>query len=121
MVAGMEMKEGGEVRLSVGKQQQHVVVIGAGFAGLSAACSLAKEGFKVTVLDRLPEVNSSSPTVPLPKGMEACLLRMGTFCVVPTLPFPTVSTWPREMSRSLSHLCSGRWEVQGVAKGRLHL
>jgi phytoene desaturase len=31
---------------------KHIVVIGAGFAGLSAACVLAKEGFKVTVLEK---------------------------------------------------------------------
>lgn len=51
----MHREEMSEVRLNVGKQH-HVVVIGAGFAGLSAACSLAKEGFKVTVLDKQPEV-----------------------------------------------------------------
>lgn len=32
--------------------QKHIVVIGAGFAGLSAACVLAKEGFKVTVIEK---------------------------------------------------------------------
>jgi phytoene desaturase len=32
--------------------QQHIVVIGSGFAGLSAACVLAKEGYKVTVLEK---------------------------------------------------------------------
>jgi len=31
---------------------KHIIVIGAGFAGLSAACVLAKEGFKVTVLEK---------------------------------------------------------------------
>jgi len=31
---------------------KHVIIIGAGFAGLSAACVLAKEGFKVTVLEK---------------------------------------------------------------------
>jgi phytoene desaturase len=30
----------------------HVAVIGSGFSGLSAACFLAKEGFKVTVLEK---------------------------------------------------------------------
>ena len=39
-----------------------VVVIGAGFAGLSAACTLAKEGFDVTVLERLPEVGGRCRT-----------------------------------------------------------
>jgi phytoene desaturase len=34
------------------KSSKHVVVIGAGFAGLSAACVLSKEGFKVTVLEK---------------------------------------------------------------------
>lgn len=32
----------------------HVVVVGAGFAGLSATQQLAKEGFEVTLLDRHP-------------------------------------------------------------------
>ncbi|KAJ1495724.1 hypothetical protein T484DRAFT_1761766 [Baffinella frigidus] len=48
-----------DVRIDVGgagDQRKKVVVIGAGFAGLSAACYLAKEGFAVTVIDRLPEV-----------------------------------------------------------------
>ena len=31
---------------------KHIIVIGAGFAGLSAACVLAKEGFKVTILEK---------------------------------------------------------------------
>jgi phytoene desaturase len=30
----------------------HIIIIGAGFAGLSAACVLAKEGFKVTLLEK---------------------------------------------------------------------
>jgi NADH dehydrogenase len=32
----------------------HVVIIGAGFGGLSATEELAKEGFRVTLLDRFP-------------------------------------------------------------------
>lgn len=32
----------------------HVVVVGAGFAGLSATTELAKEGFRVTLIDRHP-------------------------------------------------------------------
>src|SRR5215210_7005657 len=32
----------------------HVVVLGAGFAGLSATDELAKEGFRVTLIDRHP-------------------------------------------------------------------
>jgi NADH dehydrogenase len=32
----------------------HVVIVGAGFGGLSAASELAKEGFRVTLLDRHP-------------------------------------------------------------------
>ncbi len=31
---------------------KHIIVIGAGFAGLSAACILAKEGHKVTMLEK---------------------------------------------------------------------
>lgn len=33
-------------------KNKHIIVIGAGFAGLSAAAVLAKEGFKVTVLEK---------------------------------------------------------------------
>jgi NADH:ubiquinone reductase (H+-translocating) len=32
----------------------HVVIVGAGFAGLSATDALSKEGFRVTLLDRFP-------------------------------------------------------------------
>jgi phytoene desaturase len=32
--------------------QKHIVVIGSGFAGLSAACVLAKEGHSVTILEK---------------------------------------------------------------------
>lgn len=32
--------------------QKHIIVIGSGFSGLSAACALAKEGFKVTVFEK---------------------------------------------------------------------
>src|SRR3978361_176231 len=32
----------------------HVVVVGAGFAGVSATSELAKEGFRVTLVDRHP-------------------------------------------------------------------
>jgi phytoene desaturase len=31
---------------------KHIIVIGAGFAGLASACLLAKEGYKVTVLEK---------------------------------------------------------------------
>jgi len=34
------------------KSGRHIIIIGAGFAGLSAACVLAKEGFKVTILEK---------------------------------------------------------------------
>src|SRR5688500_20410470 len=32
----------------------HVVIVGAGFGGLSATEELSKEGFRVTLLDRFP-------------------------------------------------------------------
>jgi phytoene desaturase len=35
---------------------EKVVVIGGGFAGLSAACSLAKKGYRVTILDRHDQI-----------------------------------------------------------------
>ncbi len=35
-------------------EMPHVVVVGGGFGGLSAASELAKEGFRVTLLDRHP-------------------------------------------------------------------
>jgi len=34
------------------QSSKHIVVIGSGFAGLSAACVLAKEGHKVTILEK---------------------------------------------------------------------
>jgi phytoene desaturase len=34
--------------------RKHIVVIGAGFSGLSAACFLAQAGYKVTVLEKHP-------------------------------------------------------------------
>ena len=43
-------------------RRKKVVIIGAGFAGLSAACTLAKEGFDVTVLERLPNVGGRCRT-----------------------------------------------------------
>jgi 2-polyprenyl-6-methoxyphenol hydroxylase-like FAD-dependent oxidoreductase len=58
MVAGNTSDNHIEIPLAT--TGQNVVVIGAGFAGLSAACSLAKEGFKVTVLDKLPEVHQAT-------------------------------------------------------------
>ncbi len=35
-------------------EMPHVVVVGAGFAGISATTELAKEGFRVTLIDRHP-------------------------------------------------------------------
>jgi phytoene desaturase len=34
------------------RTSKHIIVIGAGFAGLSAACVLAKEGYQVTILEK---------------------------------------------------------------------
>ena len=48
--------------IELGAEKKKVVVIGAGFAGLSAACTLAKEGFDVTVVERLPEVGGRCRT-----------------------------------------------------------
>jgi phytoene desaturase len=31
---------------------KHIIVIGAGFAGLASACVMAKAGYKVTVLEK---------------------------------------------------------------------
>src|SRR5690606_10472312 len=44
------------------------VVIGAGFAGLSSAAYLAKEGYQVTLLEKLSEL-----------GVAACLLKEKEF------------------------------------------
>ncbi len=44
-----------EARINI-NQSKKVIVIGAGFAGLSAACCLAQDGFDVTVLERGTEV-----------------------------------------------------------------
>ena len=35
-------------------EMPHVVVLGGGFGGLSATATLAKEGFRVTLIDRHP-------------------------------------------------------------------
>ena len=35
-------------------EMPHVVVVGAGFGGISATEELAKEGFRVTLIDRHP-------------------------------------------------------------------
>ena len=35
-------------------EMPHVVVVGAGFGGVSASSELAKEGFRVTLIDRHP-------------------------------------------------------------------
>jgi NADH dehydrogenase len=35
-------------------EMPHVVVVGGGFGGLSATATLAKEGFRVTLIDRHP-------------------------------------------------------------------
>lgn len=32
--------------------QKHIIVIGSGFSGISAACALAKQGYRVTVLEK---------------------------------------------------------------------
>jgi phytoene desaturase len=49
--------EDGEKEASITiKESKKVVIIGAGFAGLSAACCLAHDGFEVIVLDRCDEV-----------------------------------------------------------------
>ena len=40
--------------MSLVTEMPHVVVVGAGFAGVSATQELAKEGFRVTLLDRHP-------------------------------------------------------------------
>nr|WP_305906889.1 FAD-dependent oxidoreductase [Methylomarinum sp. Ch1-1]MDP4519600.1 FAD-dependent oxidoreductase [Methylomarinum sp. Ch1-1] len=41
-------------------RQQKIVVIGAGLGGLSAAISLASEGFAVTLLEKTPKLAASS-------------------------------------------------------------
>jgi phytoene desaturase len=38
--------------LKIMDPQKHIIVIGSGFAGLSAACVLAREGYKVTILEK---------------------------------------------------------------------
>jgi len=53
--------DGNDIELGVARKKK-VVVIGAGFAGLSAACTLARDGFDVTVLERLPEVGGRCRT-----------------------------------------------------------
>ena len=40
--------------MSAVTEMPHVVVVGAGFGGVSATTELAKEGFRVTMIDRHP-------------------------------------------------------------------
>jgi phytoene desaturase len=42
---------------------KHVVIVGAGPGGLAASLLLAKAGFRVTVLERLPEVGGRTATI----------------------------------------------------------
>ena len=44
------------------EQRGRAVVIGAGFAGLSAACSLAKDGWAVTVLEKNDKLGGRART-----------------------------------------------------------
>ena len=55
--------------------EKSVIVIGAGFAGLSAASFMAKEGWKVTVLEK-----NSTP------GGRACQLKEEGFTVLNDTP-----------------------------------
>ena len=42
-----------------------VAVIGSGFAGLSAACHLAKKGYNVTVIEKNTTPGGQSQTTPI--------------------------------------------------------
>ncbi len=42
--------------------QQQVTVVGAGFAGLSAACYLAREGYRVRILEKNPDLGGRART-----------------------------------------------------------
>lgn len=44
-------------------QNKKVVIIGAGFAGLSAACTLAAEGMDVTILEKLDQAGGRARTL----------------------------------------------------------
>ncbi|KNC54618.1 phytoene desaturase [Thecamonas trahens ATCC 50062] len=48
--------------------RQHVVVIGAGYAGLSAALELAQRGYNVTVFEKLAQVGGRAQVVTSPDG-----------------------------------------------------
>lgn len=45
-----------EQTLTEGKLQCHVLVIGAGLAGLAAAIGIRRTGHQVTILERMPEL-----------------------------------------------------------------
>lgn len=47
---------------------QHVIVIGAGYAGLTAALELNRRGFRVTVVDQQPEVGGRAQVLCLESG-----------------------------------------------------
>ncbi|GIG41866.1 NAD(P)/FAD-dependent oxidoreductase [Cellulomonas phragmiteti] len=59
---------------SPGAQQQDVVVIGAGMAGLLAAAALARDGRTVTLLDRDDLPDGPEPRPGVPQGRQPHLL-----------------------------------------------
>jgi len=58
-------------------QQKSVVVVGAGLAGLACAYELCQRGFKVTLLERSPQLGGKVASWPIQVGNETFMMEHG--------------------------------------------
>ncbi|KAJ3497540.1 hypothetical protein NLG97_g1823 [Lecanicillium saksenae] len=91
-------------------EQLHLIVIGGGLAGLSAAISTRVEGHRVTVLERAPEFNEVGAGLQLTPNSTSLLSRWGVLDELrPKAGAPSSLTVRRyDGSKALSH--TDGWE-----------
>src|ERR671933_2989902 len=58
-------------------QQKSVVVVGAGLAGLACAYELCQRGFRVTLLERSPQLGGQIASWPIQVGNETFMMEHG--------------------------------------------